>query len=410
MLLCSRTLIAAVACLLLPIALAAVPAPARSTGVANAAEVAMPTVVGPGGGVTAHDASNPVSIWYAGSFYGRYALVVRCVSAADAAPVRWVERHRWRGSFRQEKQEFRPVGGLPPGATCTALVRRDADGARTDPLTFEVVWGEGALHLEPPTAPTLWPAPADGGQRQTWVLHVREPGSYGVAIASSDGTDVAAHHFGQLPPGRHSWTWDATGRDEAPVAEGGYVASADGHYPSDTGEEYVAIVPRPFEVRYATDVATGTDRRRETRSHHVDLAAYVLANGPRRVSVSYRFRTLRRAALDHLGARLDVDRSRRGYLLTVDRGRRGRLRPALASADLASQAGRPRPIRCRGLDFDLARREITVTVPRTCLDRGGAGLRGSVTVGDRHDHVDGAPDSGREPWSRWTVYETPPAG
>lgn len=256
------------------------------------------------------------------------------------------------------------------------------------------------------TPTVFWPAAEDGGEQLAVTFTAPVAGTYEIRVEGTiDGT---YHDFGTLQPGTYSWTWDGRDRRGNLLEEQSFNVKI---YSWRDNNHWADDVVVPIRLRRSADSTYITDNNGDDGSAgHLDLDRFTLTTDRAGVHARYDFLPgYRKSNLFAAQAYLDVDQLKPGYIASIRRktpSPTSKLVLTLTMAQLYSDAGGVKSIRCRGMKVEHEKRALTVTVPRSCMRRGGAKVRAGAFVSDIHNHFDGFPDYGDGyRWTDWVRYE-----
>ncbi|MFC0222833.1 hypothetical protein [Nocardioides zeicaulis] len=259
-------------------------------------------------------------------------------------------------------------------------------------------------------APTeFWPAPEDGGEQLTVTFTAPVAGTYEIRVEGTiDGT---YHDFGTLQPGTYSWTWDGRDRRGNLLEEQSFNLKI---YSWRDNNHWADDVVVPIKLSRSGDSTYITDNNGDEGSAgHLDLDRFTLTTDRAGVHARYDFLPgYRKSNLFAAQAYLDVDQLKPGYIASIRRktqSPKSKLVLTLTMAQLYSDAGGVKTIRCRGMKAEHEKRALAVTVPRRCMRLGGDKVRAGAFISDIHNHFDGFPDYGDGyRWTDWVRYEPRP--
>lgn len=291
------------------------------------------------------------------------------------------------------------------GATlipANAAERRDS----ASPVTVAQSGG-GAATIQGLSTHVLWPNPRDaaGPRKVTARFTIDRPGNYTIKV--TEGAVIHAWlDLGKVEASSEPRAWSWNGRDEYGdvVERGNYRIEIVENHPGGS----FANVARSnvIDVHNGTETLVVRDRRRESGTGMADVAWFTLANGHDRAQVVWDFRKKVKPKFTQAVAGLDVDKSRKGYYVSTTR-KRGKMQTRIYVAVLGTDEGEPKRVSCKSVRTKLQARRLTVTIPRSCLRRGGKQMRAfygaSANRGRSNDY---GPDNGSY-WTSWTTYEKP---
>lgn len=265
----------------------------------------------------------------------------------------------------------------------------------------------GAATIHSLSTDVLWPNPRDrsGPRTVTVRFTIDKPGNY--TIWAFGGRFIQSElELGDVEASSDVRTWTWNGRDEYGdvVERGSYRIAIVQNRPNGS---YVTVArSNPVDVHNGTQTLVVRDRRRESGTGVADMSWFTLANGHDRVQVVWDFRRRIKPRFTDATALLDVDKSRKGYYVFVTK-KRGRLKALISLAVLGTDEGRATRVPCRAARTKLQAKRLTVTIPRSCLKRGGAKMRANYGASTKRGRAfDHGPDNGSY-WTSWTTYERP---